>query len=46
MRAYARAKQMLKDAKNKMDVPSSPMVDRVFEVEAEKMRLRNNAGRR
>jgi len=35
LRAYARAKEVLDNAKSKNDVPSSPMVDMVMEIQAE-----------
>jgi len=35
LRAYARAKESLDNAKSKNDVPSSPMVDMVMEIQAE-----------
>ncbi len=41
LRGYARAKEALKKAKSKEDVPDSPMVDMVFAVQEERMRRRN-----
>ena len=35
LRAYARAKETLDNAKSKNDVPGSPMVDMVMEIQAE-----------
>jgi hypothetical protein len=35
LRAYARAKEALDNAKSKNDVPSSPMVDKVMEIQSE-----------
>ena len=36
MRAYAQAKAILESAKSKADVPSSPMVDLVWAILADK----------
>lgn len=33
-RAYSRAKQLIKQAKSQSDVPDSPYVDLVFEIES------------
>ena len=35
LRAYSRAKEALDNAKSKNDVPDSPMIDMVMEIQAE-----------
>jgi hypothetical protein len=35
LRAYARAKESLDNAKSKNDVPDSPMIDMVMEIQAD-----------
>lgn len=35
LRAYAQAKEALQNAKKQEDIPKSPVVDRVWEIEAE-----------
>ena len=40
LRAYARAKDALDNAKSKNDIPGSPMVDTVMEIQAELARRR------
>lgn len=38
LRAYARAKQAIEEAKEPNDIPRSPSVDMVMEIEAEVLR--------
>lgn len=40
LRSYVRAKQRVDDATSEMDVPKTPAVRMVFEVQAELMRMR------
>lgn len=40
LRAYARAKECLDNAKDPKDVPDHPMIDRVFEIQAELLKRR------
>jgi hypothetical protein len=40
LRAYARAWEILKHAKDEKDIPNSPMIDRVFEVQFELLKRR------
>lgn len=44
LRAYARAKEAVKNAKSKADIPDSLMVQKVFEVEAELLTRRKEEG--
>lgn len=43
LRAYARAKQMLAEAQSEADVPRTPMVERVWEIEYEILRRRHSS---
>lgn len=40
LRAYARAKSALEQAKNSKDIPDDPMIERVWEVQHEIARRR------
>ena len=42
LRAYARAKEAMDNAKRKEDIPDSPMVGQVWEVQHELMRRRRD----
>ena len=45
LRAYARTKEMLDNAQNKADVKNTPMVEKVFEIIAEREKRRRENGR-
>lgn len=45
LRAYARAKDALDNAKRPEDVPSNSSVDKVFEIQAELMRRKRGENR-
>ena len=42
LRAYVKAKEVLDNAKNQKDIPDSPVIDRVFEIQAEILKRRRD----
>ena len=45
LRAYSRAKELLDNARDSKDIPDNPMIDRVFEIQAELLKRRWENGR-